>query len=410
MAPTEAGLTGEIIAKNDMSAIVFFSPQPIVMANRRRFDAGERGEKRLRDKDELRMNMKKIIILLVIVAVAGLGYYFYKQYRDAQKADRSWLVSGNGRLEATEVSIAAKLAGRIEEIMVDEGDYVDLHQRVAIMQTNVLEAQLAQAKAKRNQAVTSAASAKATIEVKISELEASRATVLMRESTLDGAQKRYKRWEALAKADATSAQDFENAETLFLSAKAELVASQASVKQAEAAIEVARADAAGAEAAIQAAEADMARIQADIDDSLLVAPREGRIQYRIAQPGEVLSAGGRVLNLVDLTDVYMTFFLAEEIAGKVPLGADVRLVFDALPEIPIPARVSYVASVAQFTPKTVETHAERQKLMFRVKARIDPALLKKYVQMVKTGIPGVAWVKLEPAREWPDFLKHKEKE
>ena len=159
----------------------------------------------------------------------------------------------------------------------------------------------------------------------------------------------------------------------------------------------------------EAADADIARIQADIDDSLLTAPREGRIQYRIAQPGEVLSAGGRVLNLVDLTDVYMTFFLPEEVAGKVSLGADVRLVFDAIPDIPIPAEVSYVASVAQFTPKTVETQSERQKLMFRVKARIDPALLRKYIKLVKTGIPGVTWVKLDPAAEWPEALQLKKR-
>ena len=159
----------------------------------------------------------------------------------------------------------------------------------------------------------------------------------------------------------------------------------------------------------EAADADIARIQAAIDDSLLTAPREGRIQYRIAPPGGVLSAGGRVLNLVDLTDVYMTFFLPEEVAGKVSLGADVRLVFDAIPDIPIPAEVSYVASVAQFSPKTVETQSERQKLMFRVKARIDPALLRKYIKLVKTGIPGVTWVKLDPAAEWPEALQLKKR-
>ena len=117
-----------------------------------------------------------------------------------------------------------------------------------------------------------------------------------------------------------------------------------------------------------------------------------------------------MLNLVDLTDVYMTFFLPEEVAGKVSLGADVRLVFDAIPDIPIPAEVSYVASVAQFTPKTVETRSERQKLMFRVKARIDPALLRKYIKLVKTGIPGVTWVKLDPAAEWPEALQLKKRE
>ena len=101
----------------------------------------------------------------------------------------------------------------------------------------------------------------------------------------------------------------------------------------------------------------------------------------------------------------MTFFLPEAIAGKVRIGAEARIVLDALPNVPIPARISYVASTAQFTPKTVETRVERQKLMFRVKARIAPELLKKYIQYVKTGLPGVAWVQLNPDKPWPAHLQ-----
>ena len=98
------------------------------------------------------------------------------------------------------------------------------------------------------------------------------------------------------------------------------------------------------------------------------------MQYRVAQPGEVLGAGGKVLNIVDLADVYMTFFLPEQAAGRVALGQDVRIILDAAPQYVIPAAVSFVASTAQFTPKTVETASERQKLMFRVKAQISPEL------------------------------------
>ncbi|MFZ2207993.1 MAG: HlyD family efflux transporter periplasmic adaptor subunit, partial [Porticoccaceae bacterium] len=146
------------------------------------------------------------------------------------------------------------------------------------------------------------------------------------------------------------------------------------------------------------------RIQADLADSVLKAPRDARVQYRVAQPGEVLSAGGRVLSLVDLSDVYMTFFLPTAAAGKVALGAEVRLVLDALPQHVMPARATFVADVAQFTPKTVETAEERLKLMFRIKAHIEPELLKKHIRQVKTGLPGVAHVRLDPTREWPQRL------
>jgi HlyD family secretion protein len=131
------------------------------------------------------------------------------------------------------------------------------------------------------------------------------------------------------------------------------------------------------------------------------------VQYRIAQPGEVLGNGGKVLNLVDLGDVYMTFFLPETAAGRVALGSDVHVVLDAAPQYVIPAKVSFVASTAQFTPKTVETASERQKLMFRVKAQIDRELLRQHMKMVKTGLPGVAWIKLDPKAKWPTELEVK---
>ena len=159
-----------------------------------------------------------------------------------------------------------------------------------------------------------------------------------------------------------------------------------SAAAAQAGITAAKSKGVEAQSAIEAVKATVVRLQADIDDSELKAPRDGRVQYRIAEPGEVLNAGGRVLSLVDLADVYMTFFLpTAAAAGKVALGSEIRLVLDAAPDYVIPAQASFVASVAQFTPKTVETESERLKLMFRVRARIDPVLLKQYLAQIKTG-------------------------
>ena len=323
--------------------------------------------------------MKKIITILVIIAVAGIAVYFVKARREAAVYNNPGFAYGNGRLEATEINIASKLSGKIENILVNEGDFVKKGQHLAQMQTNVLAAELAQAKA--------------MIKVKEGELAAAKAGALQAQSEYRNAKLRYDRVKELWKKNATSKQTYENDQMLFESAEAGLAAAKAKIQQAE--------------AAIVAAKADADRIQADIDDSRLEAPCDGRIQYRIAEPGEVLSAGGKVLNQVDLSDVYMTFFLPEGTAGKVKIGADVRIVLDALPDIPIPAKISYVASTAQFTPKTVETKVERQKLMFRVKARIAPELLKKYIEYVKTGLPGVAWVQINPEKPWPAHLQLK---
>ncbi|MCY1417920.1 hypothetical protein D9M71_334660 [compost metagenome] len=101
----------------------------------------------------------------------------------------------------------------------------------------------------------------------------------------------------------------------------------------------------------------------------------------------------------------MTFFLPAPQAGLLQLGQEVRLVIDAAPQYVIPAKLSYVASVAQFTPKTVETASEREKLMFRVKARLDPELLRRHISYVKTGVPGMAYLRLDPQAEWPADLQ-----
>ena len=179
---------------------------------------------------------------------------------------------------------------------------------------------------------------------------------------------------------------------------------KAQAQAAEAALDAARVDVDFREAAIRAATAQIERVVTDIDDSTLKSPILGRVQVKVAEPGEVLSAGGRVLNLVDLTDVYMTFFLPTATAGRVGVGAEVRLVLDAAPHLVIPAKTTFVSDVAQFTPKSVETKVEREKLMFRIKAHIPADLLKQHIRMVKTGLPGVAYVRLDPNAKWPDHL------
>jgi HlyD family secretion protein len=128
------------------------------------------------------------------------------------------------------------------------------------------------------------------------------------------------------------------------------------------------------------------------------------VLYRLAEPGEVLGAGGKVLTLLDLSDVYMVIFLPATEAGRVALGAQARLVLDAAPEYVVPAEVSFVAPRAQFTPKQVETRTVRETLAFRVKVRIDPALLARYEDLVKTGVPGVAYVQVRPEVPWPEHL------
>lgn len=345
---------------------------------------------------------KNIVLASVVIAVAALGWYAWAQLGDDGPGEG--FASGNGRIEATEIDVATKYAGRIAAIHVQEGDLVTAGQPLVSMQIDVLQAQFEEAQAGHQEALQSVAAARAQVALRESDVATALAVVAQREAELDAAQRRLARSQALSKEGAASQQELDDDRAQARSAQAALTAAQAQVASAQAAVQAASAQEAGAVARVSAAQATVNRIAADIEDSELTSPRDGRVQLRLAETGEVLPAGGRVLNLVDLADVYLTFFLPETVAGRVALGSDVRIVLDAAPHLVIPAQVSYVASVAQFTPKTVETASERQKLMFRVKARIDPELLHKHLEQVKTGLPGEAWVKIDADIQWPDSL------
>lgn len=348
-------------------------------------------------------NLKKMLIFAaagLLIAVAAWTAWD-KLRANGQDAG---LISGNGRIEATEIDVASKYAGRVTEILVQEGDFVTVGQVLARMQTDVLNAQRDEARAQQQQALHAVAGAEAQVKMRESDLAVAQAVVVQRESELENAQRRLARSETLTKEGAASAQQLDDDRAAVRNMEAALAAARAQVAASQSAIAAAKAQVTGAQSTVTALAATIARIEADIQDSQLKAPRDGRVQYRVAQPGEVLGGGGKVLNMIDLSDVYMTFFLPETAVGKVALGSEARIVLDAAPQYVIPAKVSFVASVAQFTPKTVETASERQKLMFRVKARIDPELLQKHLKQVKTGLPGVAWLKIDPQAQWPQLL------
>jgi HlyD family secretion protein len=346
--------------------------------------------------------VKRWFIIAAAVILLGGGYYAWRTFGD--RGLPAGIASGNGRIEATEIDIAAKIPGRIREILVREGDFVKAGQVLVRMNTDQLEAKRRQAEAELQRAIIGVDTAKSQVVQRDAERNAAMAVIAQREAELDAANRRLQRSQQLVNTKAISQQVLDDDRATADGASAATHAAKAQLAASEAAVKAAKAQVIDAEAAVDAARAAIASITADIDDSTLTSPRDGRVQFRVAQPGEVLAAGGRVLNLVDLGDVYMTFFLPTAQAGRVAIGSEVRLVLDAWPQYVIPAKATFVANVAQFTPKTVETAEERQKLMFRIRAQIPEELLRKYIEQVKTGLPGMAYVRLDPNVEWPERL------
>ncbi|CAN7425130.1 HlyD family efflux transporter periplasmic adaptor subunit [Phenylobacterium sp. LjRoot97] len=317
------------------------------------------------------------MLLLLAAAVIGAAVFLWMTLR--APALPVGFAQGNGRLEATQIYVSTKYPGRIAEVLVKEGATVEAGQIVARMDTNALEAQLREAEAQIRSARDSRNVALAQVAVK--------------RADYNFAAKQDVRSRELVPRGAVSQREAEIDHAASLSAQAQLEGAQAQAVQTV--------------SQIDAASATADRLRAEIADSVLRAPIRARVERRLAEPGEVLGAGGRVYSVNDLSDVFMYVYLPEDVTGKVPLGSEARIVLDAAPDYPVRAFVSYVSPMAQFTPKTVETAEERHNLTFRVKLQIDPQRLRQFEPLVKTGLPGVGTVRWDNGKAWPAQLQPK---
>jgi HlyD family secretion protein len=289
------------------------------------------------------------------------------------------IVKTNGRIEATQVDVAAKYPGRLVDISVEEGSEVKAGQVVGRVSSPEYEAQLRAAESNVDRAKQALVEAEALI--------------VQRNATLAAAKSDYERGVELVGKQIITQQTFDQRKRNYEGSQASVQAATAQRDQAD--------------AAIKTAQAEVERLEAILHDLVLVSPRTGRVQYQLARNGEVIPAGGKVFTILDLQDVYMTVFLPAASAGKLEIGDEARIILDPVPQFVVPAKVSFVAADAQFTPKTVETSEEREKLMFRVKLQLDAEVLKRFSRRVKTGVRGLGIVRTNATTTWPDDLQVK---
>jgi HlyD family secretion protein len=319
--------------------------------------------------------IKYIIAGVVALVAAVIGVKYWVAERNALP---DGIVSGNGRVEAKLVDLAAKEPLRVKQVLVEEGALVVPGQILAQLDTVTLDAELLQANeqvtvAEERLAVARASIARHKSEIGLARIEADRSRKLVGEG-------------------ASSQRELDARNTRVSTTSAGLAESEAMLKTAEKQVAVARSGA--------------ATIQTRIDDATLKSPVNGRVLYRLVEAGEVVPAGGKVLTLVNLADVYMEIFLPSEQAASVKLGAEGRITVDHDPERAVAGFVSFVSPEAQFTPKQVETRDERDKLMFRVKIQVPKEQVGSYVERIKTGVRGVGYVKIDQQAVWPESLQN----
>lgn len=320
------------------------------------------------------IKLKKHPFLLIGMGlvILALGAYYISK-RDTLP---DYIASSNGRMEAQSMAVGTRSSGRVLNILVEEGAMVDAGDLIATLDLNYLEAALRGAESQTRAALEQVQEAKAGVEQAIAML------------TL--AEKEYHRSKQLVSDGAVSESHNDQIFNQKQTAQANLSAAKKRLDAAKATADVAR--------------AEVARQKDLLSDKNMKAPKAGRVLYKLAERGEILPSGGQVVTLLDLTDVYMTVFFPAHVIGKLKIGDEARIILDALPDQPIPALISYISPEAQFTPRQVETKTEREKLTFRVKARIPSALLNQNLNAIKTGLPGVVYVRTENSISWPDFL------
>ena len=285
----------------------------------------------------------------------------------------------NGRNEATEVDVSAKYPGRLATETVDEGDEVTAGQVVATISSPETEAQLRNAQAQLLKAKEDVAAAVAT--------------VAQRKSDVDFTSADYGRGEKLIKAGWMTQQTLDLRRNKFELAEADYDAAEMTREAAE--------------ELVKAAEADVERLQAVLADLVLLSPRTGRVQYRLARAGEVVAAGQRILTILDLKDVYMTIYLPADQAGKLGIGDEARVILDPIPEYRISRNGQLRRDRSPIHAKERRDGRGARKLMFRVKLQADPEVLDKYHRQVKTGVRGLGFVRTDPEVPWPDDLQVK---
>ncbi|WP_424411612.1 HlyD family secretion protein [Pasteurella sp. PK-2025] len=318
--------------------------------------------------------MKKGLFLILILVI-GFGVYWQQYHQPEQDAH---IVQSNGRLEFARLDVASLYAGRVEQIFVQEGQYVAQDTLLATLSADSIQAQVDTAKAKVEQAQQAVKRTQAQFNAQQQQLNTAQLDV-------DNAQQ-------LFKDKLISSSELTKRIALRDAAFAGLNALQSGIDEAE--------------SVVKQATAQLLQAQSVLNDLHIKAPKAGRIEYRLVELGAVIAPGHKIASIIDLTDASMNLFFPAPIVNQIPLNSEARILFDGLDAV-FPAQVTYIASEAQFTPKFVETQSEREKLMFKVKLQIPQDIATKYADYLKAGMTGNGFVRLHNADDWSADLQVK---
>lgn len=381
-------------------------------------------------------NRKRLILLILAVLVVGAVMYVYVKSRSSRDPN---LIRVSGNIEVTDVALAFKIPGLVQDRHVSEGDLVrkgdtvaildasDLAQEVAMRKAELqaAQSQLAELKAgSRPEEIAAAQAAVTRAQAFLSQLEAgsrpqeiasAEANVAKAEAELAVTESEYRRREELHRKEAISTQEFEVAKGAYEMAKARLQAAgeelklvkegprEEEIEQAKAALAEAQEKmnlvSAGprketidqARAKVQLAKESLGLAETRVEYATLSSPISGVVLSEHVEPGEYVAAGTPVVTIANLDRVWLRAYINETDLGRVKLGQTVRVTTDTYPDKQYEGRITFISSQAEFTPKNVQTEKERVKLVYRIKVDIPNPRME-----LKPGMPADGDILIAP--------------
>jgi HlyD family secretion protein len=333
--------------------------------------------------------MKRAIPALVLLVVAtAAGLYFYPRW--AKKPEPANQLTLSGNIEAHESLISFKVQGRIVELPVEEGQQVeqgallarlddaDYRQKVRIDEAGV--------------GVRQSNLALALAGTRHQEVKAAEQTVIDAQADLEQKKIDNERAQRLFAKDEVSAQERDQAATALKRAQA--IYRGAQQRHNEAVEGSRKEDIAIARANLNEANANLGLSKVDLSYTVLRAPSAGVVTVRQAELGEVVSPGSPIVTLSNLNHIWLRAYVAETDLGRIHWGQAVTVTTDTYPSKQYHGHISFISSIAEFTPKSVQTYKERVTLVYRIKIDID-----NYNHELKPGMPADAHIELSANRQ-----------
>jgi len=334
---------------------------------------------------------KKAIILVFLTLFLAVALFVYMA-KEKNAEDELYF---SGTIEATDSQLAFQVRGIVTAVHVSEGQAAKTGDLLAELDRSEFEAALAQAEANVETARKNLARIETTLdmlqETLPADVERARAGVASAQAAFTEASRNRERYDVLFRKNVVSQQEWDAVSLNFETAEARLAEARAALRQAESGLkqlDTVREEKKVAEAQVRALEASRKLAEIQKDHGGLTAPFDGIVTSRNVEPGEVVTPGQEVLTLSDLSRVDLKIYVGETDIGKVYPGQPVDVRIDTFPDRVFRGTVSYVSPEGEFTPKIIQTHKERVKLVYLVKVSIPNGGLE-----LKTGMPADAWLR-----------------